>query len=182
MSLIEDLLAEYKRHVSAPWQNGLAGQQRVWFAIYEPTQERRLRFRLSDFEAATLQAGHGWRHLDLTDTFATWMAANEYRESYFDEPELMTYALNDYAATVIQQVGDALDAPGVDDETVVAISGLASLFGFTHVSTTVDAVSGRIKGRLLAFFPGDHDEQNHFRLLDARDGWNYLAVPIKARR
>jgi len=27
------------------------------------------------------------------------------------------------------------------------------------------------------FFPGQL-EQNNYRLLDARDGWNYMAVPI----
>ena len=30
---------------------------------------------------------------------------------------------------------------------------------------------------LSIFFPGQY-EQNNYRLLDARDGWNYLAVPI----
>ena len=34
-----------------------------------------------------------------------------------------------------------------------------------------------IQGRLLLFFPGEFDN-NNYRLLDARDGWNYLAVPI----
>jgi len=182
MSLVEDLLIEYRKQVSAPWDIGIAGPQRVWFAIYEPCQERRLRFRLDDFAAVTLQSGHGWRHIDLTGAFANWMAGHEYREAYFQEPELMTYALNDFAKSVIDQVTAVLTAPDVDENTVVAISGLASLFGLTSVSATVEAVGGRIKGRLLGFFPGDHDEQNHYRLLDARDGWNYLAVPIKARR
>jgi hypothetical protein len=34
-----------------------------------------------------------------------------------------------------------------------------------------------IRGRLLVFFPGEY-EDNIYRLLDARDGWSYLAVPI----
>jgi hypothetical protein len=34
-----------------------------------------------------------------------------------------------------------------------------------------------VRGRLVGFFPGQY-EQNNYRLLDARDGWNYLAVPI----
>jgi hypothetical protein len=34
-----------------------------------------------------------------------------------------------------------------------------------------------IQGRLVVFFPGQF-ERNNYRLLDARDGWNYLAVPI----
>ena len=36
-----------------------------------------------------------------------------------------------------------------------------------------------IKGRLVVFFPGQY-EHNNYRLLDARDGWNYMAVPITA--
>ena len=34
-----------------------------------------------------------------------------------------------------------------------------------------------IRGRFGLFFPGEFDI-NDDRLLDARDGWNYLAVPI----
>jgi hypothetical protein len=41
-------------------------------------------------------------------------------------------------------------------------------------------VSPEIKGRLLVFFPGEHDGGS-YRLLDARDGWNYLAIPITAQ-
>jgi len=41
-------------------------------------------------------------------------------------------------------------------------------------------VESSIRGRLLVFFPGEY-ENNNYRLLDARDGWNYLAVPITAR-
>ena len=35
----------------------------------------------------------------------------------------------------------------------------------------------QIRGRLVVFFPG-HLERSNYRLLDARDGWNYMAVPI----
>ena len=34
-----------------------------------------------------------------------------------------------------------------------------------------------IRGRLVVFFPGSH-EKNVYRLLDARDGWGYMAFPI----
>ena len=34
-------------------------------------------------------------------------------------------------------------------------------------------------GRLLVFFPGSR-EGNVYKLLDAREGWNYLATPITA--
>ena len=40
-------------------------------------------------------------------------------------------------------------------------------------------IESDIQGRLLVFFPGVY-EQDNYRLLDARDGWNYHAVPITA--
>ncbi|MCA9057798.1 MAG: DUF1788 domain-containing protein, partial [Planctomycetaceae bacterium] len=55
--------------------------------------------------------------------------------------------------------------------------GAASLYGFTRISEVLKHVEGDIRGRLVLFFPGDHD-QNNYRLMDARDGWNYLTVPI----
>ena len=51
--------------------------------------------------------------------------------------------------------------------------------GFSRISEILPMVEGDMKGRLLVFFPGVY-EQNNYRLLDARDGWNYLAVPITA--
>ena len=49
------------------------------------------------------------------------------------------------------------------------------------VSALLNAVNDAIAGRLLVFFPGEH-EGNSYRLLDARDGWNYLATPITAEQ
>ena len=68
-------------------------------------------------------------------------------------------------------------APDVNGDTVVALYGVAGLFGFTKVSLVFKEVMHDIRGRLLLFFPGEFDN-NNYRLLDARDGWNYLAVPI----
>lgn len=181
MSAIEELLSAYQAHVKRPWDPTLAGQQRVWFAIYDPPQERRLRARIGEFEAVTVKAGHAWRHLDLTDAFETWMANHEYRDAYFEDPDLMGYELSTFAEVLAERVREALTASDVTESTVVAISGLASLFGLTRVSALIDAVNRDIRGRLLAFFPGHYDEQSYFRLLDARDGWDYLAVPILAR-
>ena len=61
-----------------------------------------------------------------------------------------------------------------------ALLGAGTLFGLgdaVKVSALLNAVNDAIAGRLLVFFPGDH-EGNSYRLLDARDGWNYLAIPI----
>ena len=64
------------------------------------------------------------------------------------------------------------------EETVFAITGAASLFGFTRISQVLPMVEPHVQGRLLVFFPGTY-ENNNYHLLDARrDGWNYLAVPI----
>jgi hypothetical protein len=49
------------------------------------------------------------------------------------------------------------------------------------VSALVSEVNDAIAGRLLVFFPGQH-EGSSYRLLDARDGWNYLAIPITPNR
>ena len=177
MNEIEGLLKAYERFLQLPWDRTLAGPQKVWFAIYEPPQERRLRLNLPEFERVTKAAGHSWSHLDLTDLFANWMAQHEYREAYFEQPEDMDLALKDFSSFVSQRVVEALTEPDVDANTVVAISGLASLFGFTYASAVFETVAPSIRGKLLVFFPGQHNGSN-YRFLDARDGWNYLAVPI----
>jgi hypothetical protein len=177
MNEIEGLLKAYERFLQHPWDRTLAGPQKVWFAIYEPAQERRLRLHLPEFEVATKAADHSWAHLDLTDLFAQWMAQHDYHEAYFEQPEDMDLALQDFASSVSQQIVGALTEPDVDANTVVAVSGLASLFGFTNASAIFETVAPSIRGRLLVFFPGQHNG-SMYRFLDARDGWNYLAVPI----
>ena len=179
MSEIQDLAKAYEQFVRLPWDPSLAGPQKVWFAIYKPEQERRLRLRISDFEMATLRAKHTGKYLDLTDSFAQWMAQHEYRDEYFKSPDDMDLALQDFATHLADQVTEVLTAQDVNENTVCALAGLGSLFGLTRASTLLEAVADHIRGRLLVFFPGHHEGSN-YRLLDARDGWNYLAVPITA--
>jgi hypothetical protein len=179
MSQIEQLLAAYTEFVGLPWQEHLAGPQKVWFAVYDPNQERRLRLRVPEFELATRDAGHKWIYLDIGDSFARWMAAHKYRDIYFQRPDRMGLALRDFETSVSEEIKTALTAPEVDENTVVAVGGVASLFGLTYVSTVLEPVTAAVQGRLLVFFPGRY-ENGAYRLLDARDGWNYLAVPITA--
>ncbi len=178
MGRIEKLVERYGNHVSAPWQRNLAGDQKAIFVVYPKTDERKLRARLDLFEMATTSTGHAWRLLDITDAFACWMANLEYRESYFEDPDGLKMKLQKvflkHASDLILQ---ALTAEGVDDGTVVAVLGVADLFGFTRLSMVLKEVVKEIRGRLLVFFPGEYEEHN-YRLLDARDGWDYLAVPI----
>ena len=78
----------------------------------------------------------------------------------------------DYA---VERLARVLDA--ADDDTVVALVGTASLYGFLRVSDLIHSVESRIRGRLAVFFPGTKND-NNYRLLDSRDGWSYLAQPI----
>lgn len=180
MSRIEMLIRNYANFVALPWEQRLSGVQRVWFAIYDEHDERRLRAKLGEFELATKQAKHGWHVLDMTDAFAEWLADNPYRENYFFEPEYLDKnALENFHNHIRQKVEAALQHAAVNENTVVALLGVGSLFGFTKVSRLIEDVEGQIRGRLLVFFPGERDN-NNYRLLDARDGWNYMAVPITA--
>lgn len=177
MNRIEALRANYARYVSLPWERSLPAPQRVWFAVYDPFDERRLRLHLPSFEIATTQAGHGWRSCDLAGAFARWMAGRDYRETYFESPDDLHCPHPAVEAFVANLVCVQLEA--ADDETIVGVAGLASLFGFMRVSRLMEMVEDPIRGRLLVFFPGEY-EDNNYRLLDARDGWNYHAVPITA--
>lgn len=173
MGRIEDLAAAYERHVSAPWPQTLAGAQRVTMLVYEKELERTLRARFGEFEQATRRAGHGWTLVDATRWFADWLAADDYRDAYFETPDLLGMKLaGEFPAAAAGRLATALDAAGADD--VVALAGVGSLYGFLRVSDLVRAVERSIRGRLVVFFPGTKNDAN-YRLLDARDGWSYLA-------
>ena len=177
MNKIDHLLKQYGDMVALPWKTGLSGAQKTWFLVYDKQDERRIRLRIGDFELATKKADHGWMLCDLTDEFPRWMAAHEYRESYFESPEDLELALEDFLEYLKDTLTTVLNSEDADEQTVVALVGVSSLFGLVRVSNVIEKISGSVKGRLLVFFPGEYD-QNTYRLLDARDGWNYLAVPI----
>lgn len=179
MARIDDLVEAYAAHIALPWQTGLAGPERAIFIVYPKQDERRIRARKANFELVTAQAGHGWREVDLATSFGDWMMGLDYREEYFANPEDLTLKLKDFHAYIANKVEAVLRAEGVDDQTVVAILGVASLLGFARVSELMRSIEPAIRGRVLVFFPGEYDN-NVYRLLDARDGWNYLAVPITA--
>ncbi len=176
MGRIDTLVEKYERYIALPWQKDLAGAQRVIFLIYDKTDERKLRARTENFEIATRKGEHEWVECDLTTAFSDWMAALDYRESYFEEPEDLELKVESELPDVIEAlVREALEKAG--ENTVTALYGIASLYGFVSVSEIMKRVEPFIKGRLVVFFPGEH-EDNNYRLLGARDGWNYLAVPI----
>lgn len=178
MAHIEDLVSSYRAHIAAPWQRNLAGAQKTIFVVYPKTDERRLRARLELFELATKESGHGWLLFDFTAVFARWMAATDYRDEYFRSPSDLAIKLEtDFVQYAADKLREALISSKADENTVVAAFGVASLYGFSRVSLLLKEVENDIRGRLALFFPGEYENQN-YRLLDARDGWNYLAVPI----
>ena len=175
MSTIDTLLRKYSELVALPWAPRAAGPEKVFMLVYPPRDERRLRARMVDFEIATKKAGRGWALVDLTNAFAFWMAGLDYRENYFEHPEEMAMVLDTFGDELETKIVTELDTAG--ESAVVALMGLGSLFGLYSVSALLDRINDRVSGRLLAFFPGIR-EGNNYRLLDAKDGWSYLAIPI----
>jgi hypothetical protein len=179
VSYVDELFAAYRRFVALPWQQTLAPPQRVWMAVYPPEHERRLRLHLPAFKAASNEHQHPWGLIDITTSFETWMAGHQYRDAYFEDPDLLETALPAFFSDLAEEVRSQL-VDQSSSEGVVALLGAGTIFGLgdaLKVSALLNAVNDAIAGRLLVFFPGDV-ENNNFRLLDARDGWDYMAVVI----
>lgn len=181
MNYVEDLVAAYGRFVALPWPQSVAPAERVWMAVYPPKFERRVRLNIPEFANETVQAGHTWGQVDVTQAFEQWMAAHEYAEFYFESPHTLLPALPAFFDELAAEVRLQLKAHP-DPDGVVCLIGVGSLFGLgdrVKVSSLVKAVNESIAGRLLVLFPGSK-EVNSWRLLDARDGWDYRAVAITA--
>lgn len=182
MGRVEELAVGYGQHISTPWQRTVAGAQRVIMVVYDKELERMIRARKEEFKAKTQEARHEWFELDVSGAFGEWMANDEYREAYFESPSDLQLKLDaEFGSYVAGRIREVLNQPEVNERSVVSVFGVGALFGFTRVSKVLKLVETDIKGRLVVFFPG-HYEQSNYRLLDARDGWNYLAVPITAQR
>jgi hypothetical protein len=184
-SKVSKLASAYRQHLTVPWQSGLAAIQRVIFAVYDKTDELRLRANVEEFALATQQAGKQWLLLDVTHAFPEWMSAQEYRDAYFECPEdlagYQTGELTEFIADLTAKLKARISADA-GPNTVVAVMGVGTLFGLARVSSLVEGIKEAVEGRLLVFFPGEYHPENHtYRLLDARDGWNYLAVPLLAQ-
>ncbi len=178
MGRVEELTERYAHHIATPWQRTVSGAQRVIMIVYDKELERTIRARKLAFEGSTRQAGHDWHEADITNAFAVWMAKDEYRDAYFESPEDLQLKLDaEFAEFVAGRIRGTLTRPEVTTASVVAVFGTGAIFGFTRMSKVLKLIESDIKGRLVIFFPGQY-ENNNYRLLDARDGWNYLAVPI----
>ena len=179
MSKVKRLIQSYSKYIAVPWRSDAAAAQRVIFCVYNENEELRIRAKIDEFEIVTQQAGRDWAIFDLTDTFAQWLAMQRYVNSYFQKPPLLSTLQPKYLGFITEEFSKFLQAKEIREESVVALKGVGSLFGFLKVKEVVDKLAPQVRGRLLVFFPGSY-ENNNYRLLDGYDGWNYLAVPITA--
>lgn len=65
MTNIEKLLDVFGKQVSIPWDPRAAPEEKVWFCVYDPSDERRLLRRIDEFGLATERAGHSWLLIDM---------------------------------------------------------------------------------------------------------------------
>jgi uncharacterized protein YfaT (DUF1175 family) len=176
MGKTDDLADRYADQVSVPWMPNLPGAQRVMLLVYDKDTERMLRARIGEFESRTKAAGHEWTLVDMSGWFAEWMTAIDYSEAYFQSPDLLEMKLEgDFKKHAASRLEAVIAA--TSENTVVAVLGAGCMYGFLRISELIRDVEQAIPGRLLVFFPGSKDGSN-YRLLDARDGWNYLANGI----
>ena len=111
------------------------------------------------------------------------MASHEYKDAYFANPDLMQPELLGFFDELVERVREQVKKKTAD-QTIVGLLGAASLYGLgdhVKVSALIERVQEFVQGRMLVFFPGEV-EGNSYRLLGARDGWNYLATLITAQK
>ena len=177
---IESLIEAYIKVVKEPWASTLSGQERIWFLVYDPAEQRKIDLHIGEFETAAIRAGKKWKTISLKQCFPSWMASHEYKVDYFINPEYIVDQLEAaFIPYAIQFLKNELTKIDPDEHTIIALKDVSALFGFARLSEILKSCDKYFKGRLLIFFPGEF-EQNHYRLLDARDGWDYLARPITA--
>ncbi|HNX66235.1 MAG TPA: DUF1788 domain-containing protein [Bacteroidales bacterium] len=178
LSKIDQLLEAFEKVVKEPWASALSGQERIWFLVYDPAEQRKVDLRMGDFETATIRSGKKWMSVSMKKCFPSWMVNHEYKEGYFKKPNHIVDQLEaDFIPYAIKFLKDELSKLEQDQDTLVAIKDVTAMFGFARLSEILKGCDKDFKGRLLIFFPGEF-EHNHYRLLDARDGWDYLARPI----
>ena len=182
MSRVSDLVEAYAGELSLPWRSGLSGGERVWMLVYPPDIERAMRAAIPRLELVTGQGGHGWTMIDITDELGQWLGSHRHAQAFFEDPTDLSPAIIDkFEAELVTKVRDKL--AGAPDNNVVALVGIGSIFPFLRASSVIKAIDDAISGRLLVLFPGLHDPETHsFRLLDARDGFNYRARIIDPQK
>ncbi len=182
MTLAQTMLERLKEHLALPWPKNVSPRERVVMVVYSPNDERKLRRLIisGEFAREILTTGHGWVEHDLSTEFSSWLANFEYRDRYLNRPERLwddagnVRGLEEHLVTRIAE-----SAKDMTENDALALVGGGGLFGLHSVSSLVERIESHIPGRLVIFFPGEHDARNNsYRLLGAKDGWGYLAVPL----
>lgn len=180
ISKVDSLLNNYENVLKEPWNKKLAGQEKVWFLVYDPVEQRKIALRIGDFERVTIKNNRNWIEVDLQPCFPEWMLGKEYRDQYFKQPEYIQDQIESgFKDFIINRISKAFETAEDPENTITAITNVSAMFGFLKLSDILKEIYPLIKGRILIFFPGEY-QNNHFRLMDARDGWSYLARPITA--
>lgn len=177
MNYVERLNEALKQQLRHPWSQDRSGGERVWFLVFDPDRIRNVLARKQTFRLTTEAAGKSWVELDLSREFGTWMQAHQYAERYFARPGRATTIPDDFASDLARSITDTIKNQSVGADTLLVLTGTESLFGINKLSSIIRMIEDHIPGRMLVFFPGDYHEPT-YRFLDARDGWNYLAIPI----
>ena len=175
MNTFEAILAEYGRQVELPWAADTPPAGRVWVVWYDKSLQRRFTGRLAEFEIVTLKAGHDWKQLSVSNWFGTWIKQHEFFDALVEQPAEFRGMFPEIEDSLVNELMHTLNSCTTNH--VLAIDGCGALFGITRVSNLIRRVADFVPGRLLVGFPGTHSA-GVYRLLDARDGWNYHAIPI----
>jgi len=90
-------------------------------------------------------------------------------------PGTLNTVIGQFETAVVERVRARLAACAPND--ILALTGVASLFGLIRAQTLIATVAPKVPSRLLVTFPGVHRD-GIYRLLDVRDRYDYRAVPI----
>jgi hypothetical protein len=171
----DSLLKSFRRQVQLPWRDDVPAASRVWILWYDRSLELRVEGQWGLFEQEAERAGHSWHTFDAGPLFAAWLQAHELREALLSQPDELGALLPEFEDDVVEKLSSTLG--GVAPDNIVAVKRCGALFGLVSLSKALRRVETKIQGRLLLSFAGRY-EGTGYRLLDARPGWNYHAIPI----
>jgi len=171
----DTLVKAFRRQVQLPWRSDVPPSAKVWMLWYDRSLEPRVAGQWPVFEQETRRSAHGWNSVDAGSMFGAWLASHELREAVLQQPDELRSLLPEFEDYVVGQITTVLDASGADD--LVAVRRCGALFGLASLSKVVSRIERSVSGRLMLSFAGRY-EGTGYRLLDARPGWNYHAVPI----
>lgn len=177
MNYVDRLVEAYKQQLRYATRSGVSGGERTWFLVIDPDKLRGVLAQQQEFEFATVDAKLQWKAIDLTRSFGEWMNAHRYKESYFKRPKLANSIEGDFADHLVGWLCKEIEEHSIDSSTVLALTGVEAVYGIGRLSDITRRIEDDVAGTLLVFFPGQYQD-GQYRFFDARDGWNYLAVPI----